>query len=813
MHRTCKFGKMNGVRPNSLGVSALALLMVMGSAHAQTQTSQAPASSGKQNVSADGDAEQVVVTATRRGEENVQNIPISVQAYSGSTLEKLGVQSMEDLGKVDPALSIQTFGVNQEQVIIRGVSSTTGQTAGIYVDETPLEGGFNANLLGDNTPELRLHDLDHVEVLTGPQGTLFGAGSMSGTVRVITNQPDLEDYSGSIEARAGGVQGGDGYFDGNAVLNVPVIKDQLGLRFVAWGENGGGYIDQTIGSTTRDDVNDEHLYGGRVEALWKPTSDFSVRTSVNYQNTTVDGAQSWTPYVGPLTAPGGPETGPYPAYENHAPTQEPYSSDYTLASLTAQYDLGFGQIIATSGYGRKNELNYIDTTAQVCSYDLCAGSPAYPASFTAHSAFTDFTNEIRFSSDFKGPFQFVSGFYSEQDSMQYDGAVINGNVNSGALPCNTYAACAGDGLMRPGFGNNPIEFANQDNLSVDQYAFYGQANYEIVPSLTATIGIRYFMASLNDQQTTQQNIAPTTTPYGFDGGYVLGDVTRPYVSSVGTAEESKTTYNYALLWQASDEISFYARAASGFRIGGINEAATVASQEGVAVPTAYQPDSLWDYEGGVKLRLMDGRLTVNATGYHIDWNGQQEDALAAGIYNYTLNVGKTEINGVALDTSYRPIEVPGLTLGGSFTYVDSTLGSDLPANVVSAGTPGKSGDRSPFVPRLNISGQASYTRPVFNDVDGYVTTSLNYRSDSYTAFEASTPAEIAEGENDYYTRLRPYILVNLSAGVRFDDYDVGVYVQNLTNTLAEVGTSSNLNGQNVYTAPPRTIGVHVTAHF
>lgn len=757
---------------------------------------------------------EVVITASRRSEQTVQNIPMAVDAYSGRALERLNVQSLQDLSKVDPSLSIQSFGANQQQVIIRGISSTTGQTAGIYVDEAPLQGGFNANIFGDNTPGLELHDLDHVEVLKGPQGTLFGAGSMSGTVRVVTNQPKFDKYEGSVEAGGASVDGGNALFNGDAAVNIPLIKDQLAARAVVWGDNGGGFIDQAIGATTRKNVNDEHVYGGRLAMLWQPTDRFSLAGSVNFQHIKVDGAQSWTKFVGPLYGSGpdaGAELGPFPAYQNHSPSRESYNSDYTLATLTGRYDLGFGKIIASGSYGHKDELELIDTSPSDCANFLCNGSFGFPGVFSAHSQFTDYTAEVRFSSDFKGPFQMVAGVYYEHDALTYDGAVINADLATGIAPCDTYAHCKSAGLLQPGFPfdpASPVEFANEDQFRVDQYAFYAQGDYKILPNLTATVGVRYFMADLHDQQIDQQDIAPTFDGLGnCVGGYVCGVVTTPHLSSKATAHESQPTYNFSLLWKATDDLSLYVRAASGFRIGGINEAATIASQEGISVPSSYQPDSLWDYEGGIKLYLMEHRLHLDLSVYHIDWTGEQEDALAAGVYNYTLNVGKSEINGVEFSSIFHPIT--GLTVQGSVTYVDAYLATDLPAAVTEAGTYGKAGDSSPFVPRYTASGLVQYEHALSGDLMGYGQVAVSYRGSEHSALEASP----AGAPTNYFTELHPYTLVDLKAGVRVKGYDVSVFANNVTNAVAEVGAKAALDGVRIFPARPRTIGVRVSAHF
>ena len=491
---------------------------------------------------------------------------------------------------------------------------------------------------------------------------------------------------------------GNAYFDGNAMLNIPIIKDHFGIRLVGWGADGGGYINQYIlngdGTTTvLPHVNNEHQYGGRLEALWKPNDHFSLLASVNAQTTRVDGSQSWTPFVGPLFAAGGTDEGPYPAYQNHSPSQEPYHDHYVLDTLTGTYDLGFGSIVFTTSYGSKDQINFLDTTPSDCSFTLCFPAPGYPAVFSAHAEYWDWTDDLRFSSNFKGPFQIVAGVYYENDALLYNGVVIHADAGSGVSPCDTFQDCVAKGLVVPGFGVSPVEFANQDSFRVRQYAVYGQANYNIIPSVTVTLGVRYFSANLSDLMLTQQNIAPAETPSGFDGGWVLGDITTPYYSEQNATHESKPTFNASLLWRINPNVSTYARAASGFRIGGINEAATIASQEGIAVPISFGPDSLWDYEAGVKAYFFDRRLFIDLAYFHIDWSQEQETATAAGVFQYTLNVGSSAVNGVEFSATTHPIA--GLTMAASFSWVDATLAQDLPLSVVGAGTPGMAGDTMP----------------------------------------------------------------------------------------------------------------------
>jgi outer membrane receptor protein involved in Fe transport len=483
--------------------------------------------------------------------------------------------------------------------------------------------------------------------------------------------------------------------------------------------------------------------------------------------------------------------------------QAPYRDQYSLYDLTAQYDTGVGSIVASTTFGKKKLVDTEDTSAMSCLYGLCRGTPIYPSIYRSDIDFSDWTDEVRFSSDFSGPLQLVAGAYYEQDIKDYSGAVLVGHQATGIALCDNYVACADGGFIQPGFGNNPVVYAFNEHFNVNQYAFYGQLDYQILPDLTATVGARYFGAHLSDQQLQQQDVYPD---------FIFGLVTTPYYRPRLESNESKTTYNFALLWKATSDVSLYARVASGFRIGGINNAAALAAQQGVILPTSYAPDSLWDYEGGAKIFLIDRTLFLDFSAFHIDWNNQQLNALAFGTYNYEINAGKTTTNGVSLSATYQP--GGGLTLSGNINYVDAKLATDLPANVVDGGTPGLDGDRVPNVPHWSFAGHAEYDHPLCEQLIGYVGTDFNYRGDSSTAFRPVTPAQAAAGIPDNFAfHIPSYFLLNFRAGVRFDRYDVSVFTQNVTNKVAYAGVLSDLSGTRVYSVPPRTIGVRLSAAF
>ncbi|MEH6677750.1 TonB-dependent receptor [Phenylobacterium sp.] len=716
---------------------------------------------------------ELVVTAARRGAVSVADTPLAVTAFSGEKLEEQGISSLQDLTRLDPSLNVQSFGASQTKVVIRGIESNVGATSGVYLDESPLVGGLGGNILGDGKPGVRLHDIQHVEILKGPQGTLFGSSSMSGTLRVITRKPDLFEFGGRVEASAATVKGGDEFFDGSATLNVPIIEDTLGVRITGWGESGGGYVDQTINGALYENNNNAHVKGGRVVGLWRPTDNFNLTALALHQEIDVDGTQAW------LQADG--------AYETSSPTIEFYRDNYNLYSVTGEYDLGFGSIIASTSYSSQRVTNPKDSTPTANSFGL-PGSTLFIASVD----FRNVVSELRFSSDFDGPFQLVTGAYYENSQSTYQTNSVLATSTGTAL-CYSYGECVAKGLHEPGRGNSLYEFGTRTKRGVGQYALFAQGDYAITDTLTATVGIRYFEAKIHDTVVNLQTVFPD---------YIFGQVTTPSITGDSRGSNSHTSYNYSLMWEATPDINVYARAASGFRLGGVNTATSLAQQAGVVFPGTYNPDSLWNYEAGVKSYWLDRRLYADLSVYRIDWNDQQLSAQAAGAFGYTINAGKTEVNGVELNGAFDPM--PGLNISGSINYVDAKLAEDLPADVFAAGTFGYEGDDIPLTPNWSYSLQASYEQPLAYGLDGYVQGGLAYRGESFTTFNS---------QNQYYTKLPAYTLVNAKVGLRRDNWDLAVFGNNLGNEAAYIGVVESPDGIRVFSPRPRSFGVRVSSTF
>ncbi|MCW3836193.1 TonB-dependent receptor [Sphingomonas canadensis] len=732
---------------------------------------------------------EIVVTATRRS-ESVKNTPLSIAVESGENLARSNVSSLQDLTRVQPALAVNNQGADGNQYIIRGVLSDVGSTTGIYQNEAPLVGNGIVQRNGDGKPGLRLHDIERVEVLKGPQGTLFGSGSLSGTIRVITNKPSTDAIAGGGTVTAGFIRGGKALYTTDGYLNVPVT-DKVAFRVVGWGEFGGGYIDQQTGfarTTQIGNANDSVVWGGRSAVSVDVTDGFNLLGEVSYQQVQVDGTQSFVASQG--------------AYRSNAQTQEPYESKYLLATLTGTLDTGIGTVSLIGSYGRQSVLATADTTpsaAQVAGRAngrYCSGGATPPNGFTCPLSigaslfsndgdFHNYTAEARFASDFSGPLQLVAGAYYEYDVTGYQSTIIKVPASSGLAECYTISECTGIG------NRNAVLFARTAEQTVSQFAFYGQADYEITDKLKASAGLRYYTAKLT--QTDQQLQAGVTS--------LVNVIDPPGAISRGSSRENSPSYAFSLLYTPSSDVSIYARAASGFRIGGVNNSALLARDAGVTIADSYGPDDLWSYEIGSKFYLLDRRLFVDVAAYQMDWSGQQVSATdPSGRFTYVVNAAQSRIRGIELSARYS---YGGFSLGTGLTYTDAVLTRDLPAAVRAAGTFGSAGDRLPRIPRWIGSAQARYETGLASGT-GYIQGDVSVRGSSSYSFNDS---------NVFNPRLPSYGLIGAAAGYIVGPWDLGVFAENITNKPAYFGVNATVDAVKVYTVRPRTIGLRARASF
>lgn len=729
---------------------------------------------------------EIVITATRRS-ASIIDVPLAVSAYSGDDLVNEGISSLQDITKLDATFASQSFGAVFSQHIIRGVSSNVGATVGIYLNETPIIGGaFTQELGGDGKPGLRLHDVERVEILRGPQGTLFGSSSMSGTLRVIAATPDFDEFAGSAAGSFTAIDGGEALYMADAMLNLP-ISDRFALRAVGWMEDGGGYIDRVTPSLSQKNVNDQQVTGGRLSVSVRPTDQLTITGMALQQDIDVAGSQDWHLGAGD--------------YINASPTAEYYADTFNLYSLDLTYDLGIGSILFTASRTEHSLVRLSDTTPTANMF----GVPGV-AAWIMQQDLEATTGEVRFSSSFEGPFQLVAGVYYEESLTAGEGSVILGNPSTGITHCVGYSQCHANPALVPN-----VVYSRTGNFDVSQYAIYAQADYKFTETLTGTFGVRHYEAELDEYGLIQQDVFAQdpvcATFYTYRGfgppnlcGFAFGDVTVPYNRGETSASESHTSYNVSLLWEPTSDLSFFARAASGFRIGGINNTVLLASAAGVTVPDAFSPDSLWSYEAGVKNYFWGRRGYIDFSVYRIEWTDQQvESSDPSGAFEFRVNAGETVIHGVELQGSVMPIN--GLTIGGGIVYTDAQLSEDLPATTLAIGF---DGDTLPGVAEWAASLRIGYEWPLSANINGYANFSASYRDSTSTAFNATDPN---------YFKLDAYSLVDVSVGVRAQAWDFRVFVQNLTDETAFLAMNPGPDGLRVYSARPISIGARLAASF
>jgi outer membrane receptor protein involved in Fe transport len=715
----------------------------------------------------DSVVEEIVVTATKR-ETTMKDTPAAIAAVSGDAIRESQSFSLESFSRLDPSVQVNNRGVGDNQIIVRGISSSGKPTVGLYYDEAVITGlGLDGG--SDNQPNIQLHDMQRIEILKGPQGTLFGAGSMSGTVRFITNKPDLSKQEFALSGSAANVKDGNPFYQGEAVANLPIIEDKLGARAVVWGDSGGGYIQQRSANGTFDDVNDQTVWGGRLALKSEISDRLSVTLTSLYQESEADGSQYF-------------EFG-QPDYQNISPTLEPFEDEIKLFSLVADYDVGVGTVTAATSYMDRELFFSRDSTPTARRFGL-----PFELAYHQGQDISNWSSEVRFASDFSGPLQVVAGlFYAEQESEVTNAALI-ATPGTGVAPCKFHEDCVANGFASRDI-NSGIGLTN-----LDQFAVFSELEYQLTEKFTGTLGVRYYSADIFEGKIESQALG--RPPQAQDRVTLDRDVS-----------EDEISYNFALAYAATNDTTFYARVASGFRPGGANDSVG-ALQNGVVVPGEYGSDTLWSYEVGSKSYFFDRALYTEVSVYRIDWSDQQISLTdPGGTFVYIGNAGKSYVNGLEFQVNAQPTDALSLSVGA--TYTDSRLSEDMPVPPPplpgSDPTPyGFDGDRIPYSPKWSFAGQMQYEVPFSSALTGYAATNFNYRSASYTSFNSTF------GD---YQELEGYLLVGVRFGVRYEGWDTSLFVDNVTDEVPDIGLRVTGDGYRVYTTRPLTAGLRISTRF
>lgn len=576
--------------------------------HAEEQPSTGP----ERASTSDAGAEDIVVTATRRSLK-LQDVAQSIQAIGGENLRAQGAVNFADYGRTVAGVSFQDDGPGRSQIFIRGVSTggdvDTGKeaTVGVYIDETPVTEG-------SSQPDLKLFDIDRVEVLRGPQGTLFGSGSLGGTVRIITNQPKFDDTAGYGEIQGSVTEGGGLNGAANAWLNLPV-GEETAVRAVGYALHNSGFLDN--GQTGEDDINDETTYGGRLAIRHQPSGQLNVVLTGMYQHTE-SGAYNRV-------------ADRYPALIIDQREPEPFTDRFAGINLKIEADLGIADLTsATSYFDRKrsfeSDIDYF--------LEALAGIPRGRSAITYKAR--SFAQEVRATSKGDGPFKWlVGGFYISRDEEYAQ------TINDRTAPP---ASTSGDNLF----------YATTDG-KIRQISGFGEVSYELSEGLTTTAGLRV-------SRTTRKADA-------VKDGLIFGGRSEEFANFKGTA----TTPKFNLSYKPDDKTLIYMQAAKGFRIGGTNPGLPPCDTCVAQVQPAFGSDSLWNYEIGVKSQPFGNSFTLNTSVFWIDWKNIQLNVNREDGFNGFVNAGRARSRGVEIEANGKLSRQ--ISLGGQVTYTDAELRS------------------------------------------------------------------------------------------------------------------------------------------
>ncbi len=750
---------------------------------------------------------EVIVTATKR-EENLQNVPISVQALMPSTLAAHQVSSADDYIKLLPSVSFQSFGPGQSQLYFRGITSGgdglhigSEPATGVYVDEVPLT-------TIANSVDLHVYDVARIEALSGPQGTLFGASSLSGTLRIITNQPDTSHFSAGVDAQVDGFTDGQPGGEIEGYVNIPV-SEKVAIRLVAFDDHEGGYIDNIFktrvfnldpgsdpatGDTltennsrfVKNDFNDVDTYGGRAALKVDLNDSWTITPGVIYQHQKADGNFLANPKLGDLKV------------ADFSPDIN--IDDWYLASMTIKGKIANWDVLYAGGWFERTVKNQADYSYYAVAYDA-AGETSYVTFPNGHGGFLDpdqqfnsfdsyskQSHEFRVSSPADQPIRFLGGlFYERQTNLTTSNYVIPG---LGSSPESFLAVpTAGDDI-----------FYKHLNRVDRDFALFGELAWDIRPNLTLNLGGRYFTAD--------------NTLFGFSGFASNADdptvcfptkaITQvPCADVNGEVKESGETHKANLSWKVDPDKMIYVTYSTGFRPGGVNR---------LALAPPYKPDTVDNYEIGWKTTWLNGAVRFNGAVFDEEWHGVQYALSPPGFAGVTIidNAGDARSYGLEGDVAWRPIDP--LTLTASGTVLHAALTQNF-CNFDSSGMPtgcAPKGTRLPVQPdyKVNASARYEFTVASFKSfVEGDLQAQGQSTSALFTADEASLGPTA------------PFATFDLSAGFGKDNWQFTIFAQNLFNERGVLSINTDcvvsICGAfplNYYTKP-RFIGAKISAKF
>ena len=822
-------------RNRRIGLLAFASVVALatGARAAEGPTASAAIAAAAQGAATDASSistlTDIVVTAQKRTQD-IKSVPISVSAISGADLQAQRISNFDDLSRTVPGVAFNSNGSEgTTNISIRGVSSTAGSsTVGLYIDDVSIT---TKNLFYEGAVEPKLADLERIEVLRGPQGTLYGDSSEGGTIRYISQSPNLHAYSGEIVLDTSNTERGGENYSGAAVVNLPIIDDVFAIRASLSSTTDSGWIDhytQDIvngaavggGVVDRKGVNSDRIDTAHLTAKLALPGDLTITPSFYYQRVTSADTSAFY-----LNTPG------LGLYDQDKEVREWGRDSFSLASLNIHKGLGFADLTSITGlferqHDRQEDGTFFNSTTfadaflaalpGACGSIACPPLPNpvdpsinptealniignLPSAVKLDTKYIQFTQELRLSSPDDGPktrLHWVVGVYFAQQKVHNTDFQQIPGINSTFL--NLYGETMEQSSVETAYNGGvsgtvlfPDDIDEADNRTYreTQYSGFGQIDYDPWTTWHVSLGGRYEVAAEHF----------VSTEIGF---YQIGNIS-PYRQE---AKADSFTPKVTLSHDLSHDETLYASAGEGFRLGGPTGPITfgpntVCAGDFAAINQTTQPikfgsDSLWTYELGSKGRYFGGRLSVNAAGFYTDWhNIQQQIYLPTCGYYFTENVGDARIYGGELEAALRLTRYLRLDLNVSAenaTITHSINPIDVPvgANLVD-------------VPVATVSGGATYSRPVTDLIDFTGRVDFNWTGHSYGSYQAANA--------NYFNP--SYGVVNASLALSHGGYEVSLYAKNLLGDHTIIQSPEINTVVEGYTVHPRVIGVTLKAAF
>ncbi len=721
-----------------------------GARDAEAASSQKP-TSAKQSASRNGTASlATVVVSARKKLERAQDVPVSVSSLNAQSLIDQNKTSLQDFFSEVPGVNLAASDRGTSQVSLRGITTggTANPTTGITVDDSPFGASLQSIGGGANIPDFDPSDLARIEVLRGPQGTLYGASSLGGLIRYVTVPANPYNFQARVELDGSSTEHGGLGFGARAAVNVPIVKDKLAVRVSAYDTATPGFIDDVRQGTSN--VDSVHSRGARIAALWNVTDTLSIRSSAMYQQSWSDGSSTVdTNRVG------------VPLYGEYAHARIPGTDGFERTigfyDFVVAEDLGWAKLSSTTSYSRVNYSSMQDATSTLAGFlHAVAPNANLGAAVDTTTHVNKLTQEFRIDSpDGNHKIDWRLGvFYTHEE----------GNAFQGIDAVNPVTAAVISGF--------PTVAAALNDATYRELAGFGSLTYHFTSQFDVQVGGRY---SENWQDATQNS-----------NGLLVGG-TR---SSNGASRQHSATYSITPRFKFSNQLMVYGTISTGYRPGGPNNIVSATT------PTTYQPDRTTNYELGLKGDLFNNTLSFATDVYYIDWKNIQLLETDANGLSFFSNGGAAVSKGV--ETSITWVPARDLTLTGNVVYGSAKLTEDLPASSVDVG---HSGDRLPFSSRwaASINGRQEFPLDIGGvALRGFVGGTITFVGQRNGQFQTAGVERL---------NLPAYTTYDLFSGVHMKRWSLNLFAKNIFNKYGYVGGTVAGQTNRFVVLQPRTIGL------